>query len=169
MSSSAKYQRSPAGCGKMGCSLHCYIEYRRPEEEDWQSFGHDIAPLRDTKIFSAIGISLPRGFPQDAGAYAFVGNSLRVSDDESDMNNPDCCTKEDASEYVSMGGRYLDADKRYVQHPDYRAHSWFTPDEFEKILQHSGSDAAPYHAILSVLKFFELKGYEARLVLWFDG
>jgi len=72
-----------------------------------------------------------------------------------------------SSQLVRVGGR------DYVTHPDYHSYSWLTLGEYAGVLldlHARGEQLAPgYWAIQAALATFADRGYEARVVFWFDN
>ena len=67
----------------MGCDIHCYIEYKKKNDDHWRSFGGRINPGRNYTLFGVMagvrcdGLLYPlRGFPEDAAFQAISDNHL---------------------------------------------------------------------------------------------
>lgn len=158
----------------MGCDIHCYIEYKRPDSKEWSDFGGRINPGRNYSIFAAMAgvrgnatpVVPPRGYPEDA-AYAAEGdNWLYITKEK--VSEAGECTRAQADQYVAHGMHFKDDLKQYVSHPDWHSHSWLTPDEYAKAIE-GYDDEMEYRATLAALRSFEAAGCQARLVFWFDN
>ncbi len=157
----------------MGCDIHCYVEYKRPDWKHWSGFGGRINPGRSYFLFSKMAgvrnsgeiepVVPPRGFPADCAYVAERDNYLYVTDTEGEGY----CTAERAEHYIEYGSQWKDETKKFVTHPDWHTHSWLTPNEFEKAIEEATNEE--YRAILAAMRSFESQGFAARLVFWFDN
>lgn len=79
----------------MGCDIHCYVEYRRTDEDGgWWSFGGRINPGRNYSTFSNLagvrgslpktGVE-PRGIPEDLGSHSWSDWWLWITDEVKDF------------------------------------------------------------------------------------
>jgi hypothetical protein len=158
----------------MGCDIHCYLEYKTPSWNAWQSFGGRTRVDRNYQLFALLAdvrnggqvspVADPRGFPEDAGYAATDDNWLLISDGDGDG----CCSVKEAERYVTAcGSRYRDSTKQRVSHPDWHSHSWLTTDEFAKAVILAGGPEC--RALLAAMRSFETEGMSSRLVFWFDN
>lgn len=178
----------------MGCDIHMVMEYRAvPGAEDrtprWWSFGGVCNPGRDYVLFNRLagvrgpegGALIPaRGLPDSFshevhGALLFsiwdtpLPNGQAVDWDARQVTQAkaDEWIQGDESRRVRVG------DRTYVTHPDYHSRSWLTVGEYAGVLldlHAMGKSIAPgYWAIQAALATFADRGYEARVVFWFDN
>lgn len=157
----------------MGCDIHCYVEYKRPDWKTWSGFGGRINPGRSYYLFSKMAgvrssgeinpVVPPRGFPDDCAYDATGDHYLFVTETEGERY----CTAAQASRYVEHGSQWKDDGKQFVTHPDHHSHSWLTPDEFAEAIADASNEE--YRAILAAMRSFESQGCAARLVFWFDN
>lgn len=162
----------------MGCDIHCYIEYEKGQ--DWLSFGGRINPGRYYAIFETMAgvrgdqskaLIQPRGIPENIGFTAKHDNLLYITETECEGY----VSKAKADRYVrECGSKYIRDSQgvnRWVTHPDWHTHSWLTTDEFEKAIKTAKcfGDAPEYSAIIAAMRSFDIQGYPARLVFWFDN
>lgn len=131
----------------MGCDIHPFIQmFEYKDRKDLvKSFCGEIAFDRNYGLFGLMagvrgGPALiePKGIPKNLCWYIEDDYYLRISDDKNDLNQQGYCTSEKAREWVSLGlSRYFE-DKEWkikkVSHPDNHTESWFTTDEFERVL-----------------------------------
>ncbi|MDH4186827.1 MAG: hypothetical protein OEV08_07510 [Nitrospira sp.] len=169
------------GDTKMGCDIHCYIEYRTAGDTHWFSWGERINLGRNYVLFGLLagvrceGQIYPlRGYPDDAGQAARHDNWLYISDQATDDEHD--CTRAHANEWVKYGAK-ISADGKRVTHPDWHSHSWLTPDEFRTVLDaytvspgnpRPGKRVNTYDAALAALDALAKDG-ESRVVFWFDN
>ncbi len=151
----------------MGCDIHCYIEYRKPDEREpdrWRDFGGRINPGRNYAVFGFLAgvrregpaVVAPRGMPADAAYESKDDNDLWVA--------------RGSSKYI----KDKDGKNAWVSHPGWHTHSWMTTNEFEKavslaIAEHPQYPEPEYTAIIAAMRSFEKQGFEARVVFWFDN
>lgn len=158
----------------MGCDIHCYIEYKKPEWDSWSNFGGRINPGRNYHLFAKLAgvrnydeitdFIQPRGIPEDAAYASATDNQLYVSDIEQDGN----CTRDRAEMWVASGcSKYTDDRKMFVTNPDWHSHSWLDVNEFGGAIE--GTGRVEYSVILEAMRAFEDMGYTSRLVFWFDN
>lgn len=130
----------------MGCDIHCYIEYKKPDRDSWSDFGGRINPGRNYWMFGFMaGVRSefphvePRGFPEDSAYTSFDENTICVRDGQVDPTHSEdgeyYYSRAHAEEYVSKGYcQYIPRnghEKRWVTNCDHHSHSWLNPDEFE--------------------------------------
>ncbi len=178
----------------MGCDIHMVMEYRAvPGAEDqtpwWWEFGGVCNPGRDYVLFSRLagvrgpvgGALIPaRGLPEAFSSE--VRHELLFSIDDKPLPNNEAVdwdnrmvTRAKADEWVRGGcSQLMQVDgSTYVTHPDYHTHSWLSLGEYAGVLldvHARGETIAPgYWAIQAALATFADRGYEARVVFWFDN
>ena len=163
----------------MGCDIHCYIEYRKPDSKFWNDFGGRINPGRHYAQFARMAgvrnyweIDVkypPRGYPADASFAARDDNHLYITQTEGDGY----VTPEQAEKWIAGGySKYMkdcdgDENRSFVTNPDYHSHSWLSTEEFACTL--SDLSDPEYLAILAAMRSFENQGFVTRLVFWFDN
>lgn len=158
----------------MGCDIHCYIEYKPAESNDWSDFGGCINPGRNYDLFAKLAgirnydeitpIAKPRGYPEDAAGAARCDQWMYVTDSPGEGY----CSPERAECWVENGAsKYRDSEKKYVSNPDWHTHSWLTADEFAVAIE--GSGEPEYEAILAAMRSFEAGGAQARIVFRATG
>ena len=177
----------------MGCDIHMVMEYRAaPGAEDqapwWWSFGGVCNPGRDYSLFNRLagvrgpedGALIPaRGLPATFSSEVHHEVLLSIADKplaEGEVDWPEhMVTRRKADEWISGGSSQLVRirDRDYVTHPDYHSFSWLTLGEYAGVLldlHAMGEQLAPgYWAIQAALATFADRGYEARVVFWFDN
>lgn len=174
----------------MGCDIHCYMEYtpreRREGETEryWYGFGGRINPGRNYEFFATVAnvrnwdgpdaitpMYELRGVPEDMGFSARYDNTLYVSETDEEHN----CTREQAESWVEHGcSKWAHDDKSFVTHPDWHSHTWLTGKEWrEAVAKVFCSDDVrwhvEYHAMCAALSELEKRGYDTRVVMWFDN
>ena len=177
----------------MGCDIHMVMEYRAaPGAEDqapwWWSFGGVCNPGRDYALFNRLagvrgpehGALIPaRGLPDAFSSEVRHEVLLSVvdkpqRDKEIDWNDRTVELSK-ADDWVRSGSSQLVrvGEYDYVTHPDYHSYSWLTLGEYAGVLldlHARGEQLAPgYWAIQAALATFADRGYEARVVFWFDN
>ncbi len=140
----------------MGCDIHLYIEYKRPQEnkESYDSFGSSIYMGRNYHLFGLLARGVryssdksfePRGLPPikelsiDVRERAFV-HVVHEDDPFYDKDimsaSDDCITAEQALKFYQNKRDalvYSDSGKLVLAYAPYtHSHSWLTPDEFRK-------------------------------------
>jgi hypothetical protein len=130
----------------MGCDIHCYVEFKRPDWDNWDGFGGRINPGRHYSMFGFMaGVRTdnphvePRGVPDDLGYRAFEDWGIWVSDSQEEPTNNDdgsySYSRQHAEEHVSKGYcQYIkrgERDRSFVTNCDWHTSSWLTADEFE--------------------------------------
>lgn len=164
----------------MGCDIHCYIEFRRRGDRDNWGGWPRINPGRNYGAFGRLAgvrgqvgpIVPPRGLPSDLSFHARHDNELYICNEPTEG----CVTAETAKHYFEKcGSKYIMRDGKpiWVTHPDWHTHSWLTADEWEAAITFKShfvqSAGDEYEAILAVMRFFESRGYDTRVVFWFDN
>lgn len=176
----------------MGCDIHTYVEYRkrnlpkdaREYEKQWRSFTPRINPGRNYMLFALLASvrgdypqSLkPKGMPKEKpGYYAERNNQCYISETS---NEEGCVTLETAQRWATYGCKIIN-DKEgkptWVTHPDWHSHSWLTTRQYAKVLKiyetmpDNWGGVLEYEALLAMMRYFEKKGYKARIVFWFDN
>lgn len=166
----------------MGCDIHCYLEYRNPEDKNWSSLGDEFRLDRSYMMFSRLAdvrnyeqinaIAANRGLPSDVSWRTKDGATLYVS--ETDPGGEGNASKEDADRWVESGTSTRVAENR-VTHPDWHSHSWCTAEELTKAIEWVERDVNglplthEYRAIVAAMNQLEKSGFEARMVFWFDN
>jgi hypothetical protein len=183
----------------MGCDVHMYVEYRKPDRfsangaKHWQSFGGRINPGRDYALFGMLasvrgGVALiePRGLPDDLAYYSQSDARIWISTDGS--SDESSVSLETALKYEKWGSKlHYDQNGRanFVDHPDWHSHSWLTTDELQQAMKATesvdfGEDSDPewrYHgecddecyALVASMRELEKRRNEVRVVFWFDN
>lgn len=168
----------------MGCDIHCYVEYKEKERKRWRGFGGRINPGRNYMIFALLAnvrnywnvfpVLEQRGLPENLWIQAKNDNELFVTVEETDEEG--CTTPERAAKWVEIGiSKYTDESKKWVTNPDWHSHSWCTASELREVLDRTEVDAEfkyqmpEWEVLYEVLRSFEKKGYNSRLVFWFDN
>lgn len=158
----------------MGCDIHCYVEYKYKAIDHWNSFGSEIRLDRNYTLFAKLAgvrnygkvkpVAERRGMPDDASYEARYANLLFVTTSPGE----EYITPERAAKWVADGiSKYVGNDNSWVTHPDWHSHSWLTTQEFAQAIE--GSGEPQYEVLLETLRAFETRGYEARVVFWFDN
>lgn len=180
----------------VGCDIHCYMEYRwvpktvdeAHEASEWQSFGARINPGRHYQVFNRLAgvrgpgdgaLIAPRGIAPALGYEAAGDLLLRVHDrpmEDAPVNwDEKNVTRVHADSWVQSGNsvRVTYHKQEYVTNPDYHTHSWLTLGEYLGVLvdlKARGCEAdVGYWALAGALTVFDQRGYEARVVFWFDN
>jgi len=175
----------------MGCDIHCYIEYKRPEPEGWSPFGGRLNPGRHYGVFAKLAgvrnhpewgivpIAEPRGLPEGL-AYEADGDSKLFVLDRDEVESEGCVSTANAERWVAQGSsKFIDGHngpKTAVTHPDWHSHSWVTLDELvaalgdPKVGLTADSWSRPgYKALVGAMHALRDEGCEVRLVFWFDN
>jgi hypothetical protein len=130
----------------MGTDIHAYIDYDEKINNDVVAYplariyiDRDywlftiMAGIRSASIQEQTPISPPKGLPERMSWRVQNDAYLMVVEDGIDGHhiNNGCCTREYAESY----GKYTDETKRYVHHPDWHSHTWFTLNEVNQIIR----------------------------------
>lgn len=130
----------------MGCDIHCYIEYKRKDRDNWSDFGGRINPGRNYWMFGAMGgvradhipFIEPRGWPDECASASFSDNTIYISETQTEdtsgsgdeyyysRKHADECVAKGYCQFASRG-----AGHHWVTNSDHHSHSWLTSDEFE--------------------------------------
>ena len=177
----------------MGCDIHMVMEYRAaPGAEDpapwWWAFGGVCNPGRDYSLFNRLagvrgdvdGALIPaRGLPAAFSSEVHHEVLLSIANKPLKAGDVDwegrAVDREKAMAWIDGGSSQLVrvGDHDYVTHPDYHSFSWLTLGEYAGVLldlHAMGEQLAPgYWAIQAALATFADRGYEARVVFWFDN
>ena len=177
----------------MGCDIHMVMEYREvPGAEDpapwWWAFGGVCNPGRDYSLFNRLagvrgpedGALIPAcGLPAAFSSEVHHEVLLSIADKplaEGEVDWPEhMVTRSKADEWMRGGSSQLVQirDHDYVTNPDYHSYSWLTLGEYAGVLldlHARGEQLAPsYWAVQAALATFADRGYEARVVFWFDN
>lgn len=165
----------------MGCDIHCYPEFRKPNNEHWSSWSGRVNPGRNYELFGFIAgvrgegepVVPQRGLPPGKlGFYAFDDHKLSINDKFADSEG--FCTFAKAQEWAKHGSVIVNTEAGspwYVTHPDWHSHTWLTPAELEQAIKccTRWEPQDDYFALLAALKSLESRGNEVRLVVWFDN
>jgi hypothetical protein len=172
----------------MGCDIHLYIEYKskNTENEYWWGFGGRYNPGRNYAIFGlmAKGVrcefpeSFPiKGLPNVLGYKSKSDNLLYICEEEGEGN----CKLRDAWRWHESGASKIifhNEQPTWVTNPDWHSHSWLSADEFQSVWDNYikiarangyGDEEPEWEAVNVLLQHFKNKGYEARIVFWFDN
>jgi len=163
----------------MGCDIHCYVEYRRPEwtQDFWNGFGGRINPGRNYEMFGRMadvrGSGPPvveqRGIPEKLGWAARNDWYLFITEHPGDGY----VTHETALRYASYGRKIVEQNGKptWVEHPDWHTPSWLTIEEYEAALTRESGwpPQDEYWAVLAAMKCLRDRGNDVRLVFWFDN
>lgn len=166
----------------MGCDIHMFIEYKKPNANDrWRSFGKEFRLNRNYLMFGILAqvrcvttFSFePKGIPEDLAYNAEDEFYLYVSEQESEGNiNP-----ENAAIWIENYKRlktvYRDGKLIYIQSTDNHTPSSLTLEEYAEAMSEYDKvkhwDEPEYLAILSAMqKLSEFKN-QVRIVFWFDN
>ena len=177
----------------MGCDIHMVMEYRAvPGAEDqapwWWSFGGVCNPGRDYQLFNRLagvrgpedGALIPtRGLPDAFSSAVHHEVLLAIKSVPSGGGQVDwehrMVDRETARAWIDSGSSQpvRVGDRDYVTHPDYHSFSWLTLGEYAGVLldlHAKGEQLAPsYWAVQAALATFADRGFEARVVFWFDN
>ena len=177
----------------MGRDIHMVMEYRAvPGAEDpapwWWSFGGVCNPGRDYSLFNRLagvrgpedGALIPaRGLPATFSSEVHHEALLSIEGVPLEGGQVDwehrMVDREKAMAWVAGGSSRLVrvGNRDYVTHPDYHSYSWLTLGEYAGVLldlHAMGEQLAPsYWAVQAALATFTDRGYEARVVFWFDN
>lgn len=158
----------------MPCDIHCYVEYKSPKSDYWESFGGRFDLERDYDLFGRLAglrrssvapLVEPRGIPNDLAFSASNDYWVYICHD------PDTSGTQVrpgiAAKWVSGGAKYKPGDSSYVANPDWHTATWLTGDEFATAL--ADYTAHEYDALLAAMQSLEASGYVTRLVMWFDN
>ena len=177
----------------MGCDIHIVMEYRAAPGAEypapwWWSFGGVCNPGWDYRLFNRLagvrgpehGALIPaRGLPAAFSSEVHHEVLLSIADKPLKVGEVDwegrAVEREKAEAWVRGGSSQLVRLREYdyVTHPDYHSYSWLTLGEYAGVLldlHAMGEQLAPgYWAIQAALATFADRGYEARVVFWFDN
>lgn len=166
----------------MGCDIHAFIEYKKPDYNNWSGFGGRINPGRTYGVFAHLAgvrnynnyspIAADRGVPDDISYSAFDSYSRYICDES---NTEGYVRAEQAAKWVEQGySRYLRENKSFISGPDWHSGSWCTADELHTAIERTWEDGyngyeSEWLVVYDAMKSFEKRGYESRLVFWFDN
>ena len=159
----------------MGCDIHVFVEYRSKKKESasWMAFGKKFHLPRDYEIFGlmagvrgGIAIYPPKGLPdKETLSFDFKNSYYLWIYEDSERG----ATESNAARWVAAGySSYVEEDKA-VTDPDAHTPSWLTKMEFENVLKRLDYTSIEYDAVLAAMESFELNGFDARIVFWFDN
>ena len=174
-----------------GTDIHAYVEYRKhlppnasQASNPWISFTIKTDLGRNYAMFGILAnvrtrmgnMFPPRGLPQNAGYEVMRNTYFYVSDLAASMGDPDAVSEEVAKEYVNQGAHIWtmeDKDEQWVSNPKHFAHTWLSTAEFAQCVdmykrRHATFVEIKYEAVLAAMKQFDKRGYEARIVFWFE-
>lgn len=170
----------------MGCDIHAFIEYKKPDRDAWLSLGSEIRLDRHYGIFARLAdvrngwdieaVAADRGIPDDLGYEARGKYRLYITEDTG--GDSSYVTPLKAARWVANGSsKYVkdsSGNDAWVTDPDAHSESWCTPDELMAVVSYKPDgkvfgDAHEYRAVLAAMRSLEADGFEARLVFWFDN
>jgi len=169
-----------------------YIEYKEKEvtgkatRNFWDNFGAKINPGRDYWTFGFLskgvrrdveGAYEPKGVPTNLAGAAWDDYFMYVIDDD-DGDFDGCVSLETAlawNKQFDCQLLYRNTSESQVTHvavPDWHSGSVLSTEEYKHALEMAKTDGTvnvEYEVILATMESFETKGYDARLVFWFDN
>ncbi len=160
----------------MGCDIHMFIEYKKPDDNHWRSHGKEIRGTRNYSIFAILASvrgegNQAKGYPNDCGIEADDAFYIYIDDNPTIESWERTVTTEKANKWVLSGSSWFKPDNQhYVSDPDSHTPSWATVDELQEAIdKDTWNNNECYKAILCTMKFFESEGYKSRLIYWFDN
>lgn len=125
----------------MGCDIHAYLEFKRPDADRWTSFGDKLSLDRNYRLFALLadvrgeGAIYPaRGVPRDMAYHARDDYLIWVSDQYPEGDGSTTTAK--ARSWVAEGNSgWWDAECRYVTDPDAHTPTWLTTAEYAEVLR----------------------------------
>lgn len=180
----------------MGCDIHRYVEYKRKKDIHWKStpisglgtqnytlFGFLEEGIRENHNPEKYYIHEALGLPDDIGFYAEEDFYLTVNDEY--INDDRCISVEKANEYINKWP-YLKIIKNNkgeilkIQNPNWYGMTYINFEEFNRIIESFkryliDNNIFDYYIPTSVLatyhymKTYNDRGYDTRMVYWFDS
>jgi hypothetical protein len=125
----------------MGCDIHAYLEFKRPQDERWVSFGKQLSLGRNYRLFALLAnvrgdgaVIPPKGIPRDLGYHAQDAYLLWVTDQYPDGDGSTSTAK--ARRWVAQGiSEWWTPERKYVTDPDAHTPSWLTTAEYADVLR----------------------------------
>lgn len=179
----------------MGCDIHAFVEFKDKKDKRndpyWRSYSDEIDLGRNYYMFGCLtngnvrqsvklknGVD-PKGLPDKVSFTVEVASTLYITKTGEGDNET---TLEKAKRWAE-GGRcklhYRDSDPTNpfrVDHPDWHNHSWLTCDEYGAIIKEAKKNkdddewvGVDYLATLDLMKSFDKRGMDVRLVFYFDN
>ena len=171
----------------MGCDIHLFIQYKKKETTSWRAHARSALELpRNYRMFGCLArgvrCDIPgasndaKGIPTDLND-GWTEDELTYVVDE-DGPGDTCVPNAKAEEWVAKGssiwwrGNFL----KRITRPDWHTHSWLTlPEYLEACILYCQDTndiidlPVEYYVIKKILKAYTKKGYDARVVFWFDN
>jgi hypothetical protein len=170
----------------MGCDIHLITQYKSKSKEHsyWiDLYNSDtINPGRNYELFGLMckGVrsdderGIPsRGIPEDGFDSWSVKNNFGywVTDNETDEGQT--CSIERANDWIRKEYSFWIEENKIVSGPDWHHPSWLTGKEFRKCVELCESIntdwEARWHVLVAGLCELERRGFETRLIFWFDN
>lgn len=170
----------------MGCDIHISVEGRRLggqwfdvmkpwEPRHYGLFGEMAKGIRGRGSEYAFK---PRGFPENAAYGTISAYGLMIiregQAEEATVNDwvEGAVLRSEADRWVDEGLSVWINDYM-ISHPDHHSPSWLDIREFEMAIlsvERAEDEVQPeYAAIKAYMYALENRGYETRLVFWFDN
>jgi hypothetical protein len=168
----------------VGTDIHAFIEYRSSSDEFWRTQS-EVFLEREYSLFSAIaGVSgpedidtlfEPRGFPEDASAFAQRAYYAHIVPDQEYVHNglTRFVRASDVAGIIKNGGHYRHQSKGLISHPGALYPTWLRLSEIQDALRAIGTRNETLGIIwqlaLRTMQALEVEFHaEVRLVFWFE-
>ena len=129
----------------MGTDIHAFIEYRSSSDNIWRTHSEVILE-RDNRVFAALAgvnggrdgttVFEPRGFPEDASAFAQLAYYVHIVPDQEVVGNglSRFVRSSAVAGIIRCGGHYRYKSKNIISHPDARHPSSLRLGEIQNAL-----------------------------------
>src|SRR2546423_12916412 len=168
----------------MGADIYAFIEYRSSSADIWRTYS-EVFLERDYDVFAALAgvraaedkttVFEPRGFPEDASAFAQLAYYVHiVPDEEFVANGLSRFVRASAiAGIIGNGGHYRYKSKNLISHPHVWCPSSLSISEIQHALQTAGIKnetlGMAWQLALRSMQAIEaeFRPAEARLAFWF--
>ena len=133
----------------MGADIYAFIEYRSSSADIWRTYS-EVFLERDYDVFAALAgfraaedktiVFEPRGFPEDASAFAQLAYYVHIMPEEEFVANglSRFVRASDIAGIIRNGGHYRYKSKNLISHPHARYPSSLSISEIQHALRTIG-------------------------------
>ena len=168
----------------MGADIYAFIEYRSSSADIWRTYS-EVFLERDYDLFAALAgfraaedkttVFEPRGFPEDASAFAQLAYYVHIMPDQEFVGSglSRFVRESDVAGIIGSGGHYRYKSKNIISHPDARCPSSLSISEIQHALRTIGIGnetlGIAWQLALRSMQAIEVEFRRAgvRLTFWF--
>lgn len=171
----------------MGCDIHVYVEYKDKSPDaflaGWRNWGGKFYVGRDYHLFARLNgvrsydgdtkVVTTSALPQDldwvieSEYYCYVVEDADI--DKQRDREYHYVAKSSADRWVANGSSKVHpTNPNLITNPDWHSAGCINLEQWKKLLRKQEAGAR-WHVITAMCNELEKRGYETRIVFWFDN